>query len=149
MTREILISTEVFSLIWRNRLPGEESESEILLRLLSKPSEQEQIGVGNQAAGSADMDIVPASLRHAYWWEVVKFVLEKFGRPASLTEIYREVNNVCKGLNRPMPKEIEATIRGTLEDNSADSDRYKNVRNIFRMPHGKHSGVWALRSKNT
>ena len=34
--REISISTDVFSLIWASRLPGEESENDILLRLLSK-----------------------------------------------------------------------------------------------------------------
>ena len=34
--RQISISTDVFSLIWSNRLPKEESEDQILLRILSK-----------------------------------------------------------------------------------------------------------------
>jgi hypothetical protein len=90
---------------------------------------------------------IPTALRHAYWWQVVEFVLDKLGRPSSLSEIYRAVTAVCKDLDRRIPRELEATVRGTLEDNSSDSDRFKGVRDIFYMPDGKHSGVWALRKK--
>ena len=34
--RQIIVSTEVFSLLWAARQPGEESENDILLRVLSK-----------------------------------------------------------------------------------------------------------------
>jgi hypothetical protein len=86
-----------------------------------------------------------ASLGHAYWWQVVEYVMQTIGRPATLAEIYRGVAEVCRDHQRRMPQELEATVRGTLEDNSSDSDRYKRVRDIFCMPDGKHSGVWALR----
>jgi hypothetical protein len=146
--REISISTEVFSLIWSHRLPGEESENDILLRLLSDKT-RNYVGFesAKKPAEEFNMSAVPASLRQAYWWEVIEFVLEKIGRPASLTEIYRRVIALCKVIDRPMPEEIEATVRGTLEDNSSDSDRHKKVRDIFCMPEGKHSGIWALRHK--
>jgi hypothetical protein len=55
------------------------------------------------------------------------------------------VISICRLVDRHMPHEIEATVRGTLEDNSSDSDRYKGVRDIFCMPNGKHTGIWALR----
>ena len=145
--RQIPVSTKVFSLIWAARDPGEESENDILLRLLSgQPPKPNRAPV--ESLKESNMS-VPASLRHAYWWEVVEFVLEKIGHPASLSEIYRAVTAVCRALDRRMPQEIEATVRGTLEDNSSDSDRYKNVRDIFCMPEGKHSGVWALRPKKS
>lgn len=147
--RQIPISTDVFSLIWSNRLPGEESENDILLRLLSKEIPKESEIIKKQPLEELNMSSVPVNLRHGYWWEVIEFVLEKIGRPASLTEIYRGVISVSKTLDKPMPREIEATVRGTLEDNSADSDRYKKVRDIFCMPEGKHSGVWALRGKTS
>jgi hypothetical protein len=146
--REIFVSTEVFSLIWSKRLPGEESENDILLRLLSNETlENLGIEVVKQPVEELVMSTIPASLRHAYWWEVLEFVLEKLGRPAGLNEIYRGVASVCNALGKPMPDAIEATIRGTLEDNSSDSDRFKHVRDIFCMPEGKHSGIWALRRK--
>jgi hypothetical protein len=67
--------------------------------------------------------------------------------PSSLSEIYRGVTIVCRDLDRRMPQELEATVRGTLEDNSSDSERFKGVRDIFCMPQGKHAGVWSLRRR--
>jgi hypothetical protein len=57
------------------------------------------------------------------------------------------VTIVCRDLDRRMPQELEATVRGTLEDNSSDSERFKGVRDIFCMPQGKHAGVWSLRRR--
>jgi hypothetical protein len=140
--RQIEVSTEVFGLIWAARQPGEETESDILLRILSKKST-----VIEPVRESKKMSQHSMSLGHAYWWQVVEHIMQGIGRPASLAEIYRAVAEVCKENNRRMPQELEATVRGTLEDNSSDSDRYKKVRDIFCMPEGKHTGIWALRSK--
>jgi hypothetical protein len=140
--RQIEVSTDVFGLIWAARQPGEESENEILLRILSKNP-----AAIDPAKESKKMSQGSVSLGHAYWWQVVEYVMEQIGRPAPLAEIYRAVADVCRENNRRMPRELEATVRGTLEDNSSDSDRYKKVRDIFCMPDGKHIGVWALRRK--
>jgi hypothetical protein len=150
--RQISVSTEVYSLIWGARLPGEESEDEILLRLLSSPKpslpKASNFQPNPQESKMSGVNLsMPTSLHHAYWWQVVEFVLEQLGRPSSLSEIYRGVVAVCEACDRRMPQEIEATVRGTLEDNSSDSDRFKHVRDIFCMPEGKHTGVWALRRK--
>lgn len=195
--RQITVSTDVFSLLWAARQPGEESENDILLRLLSdtpelpaasqaeqgllsgKPpeppassqadalkvayaaralkaehgllSDTPEPPAAEQAAQgpsiSARSHAVPPSLRHAYWWQIVEYVLKKLGRPSSLSEIYRGVTTVCRDLDRRMPQELEATVRGTLEDNSSDSERFKGVRDIFCMPRGKHAGVWSLRQR--
>jgi hypothetical protein len=141
--RQIIVSTEVFSLLWAARQPGEESENDILLRVLSKVPSPVDESVGEPKK----MNQLAQSLSHAYWWQVIEYALENIGRPATLAEIYRAVAAVCRDSNRRMPQELEATVRGTLEDNSSDSDRFKRVRDIFCMPEGKHTGVWALRSK--
>ena len=140
--RQIEVSTDVFGLIWAARQSGEESENEILLRILSKISTEIK-----PVKEPKKMSQGSVSLGHAYWWQVVEYVMEQIGKPAPLAEIYRSVADVCRENNRRMPQELEATVRGTLEDNSSDSDRYKKVRDIFCMPEGKHTGVWALRRK--
>ncbi len=141
--RQISVSTEVFSLIWAARKPGEESENDILLRILSKKETEKPKEPKMNATGLSDL----AAMRDAYWWQVVQCAMERLGRPSSLSEIYGAVKAVCETSGKRMPQELEATVRGTLEDNSSDSDRFKGVRDIFCMPDGKHTGVWALRRR--
>jgi hypothetical protein len=148
--RQIAVDTETFSLIWGARQPGEENENEIIFRVFSrKPSEETPMNTVHESPvfkpALQERRGPEASLRNAYWWQIVSHALERLGKPSSLSAIYKEVISTCKNCDRRMPTEIEATVRGTLEDNSSDSERYKKVRDVFYMPEGPGAGVWGLR----
>lgn len=80
------------------------------------------------------------------WFEVVERALINLRGKAHLLKIEAEVTNICKQMRKKIPKELGATIRGTLEDNSSDSERYKGVRDIFYSVEGRGSGIWGLRN---
>lgn len=142
--RTISITTEVFSMIWANRIDGEESENTILLRLLK--SRNTLAAIDATPIKFERTKDVPSHLRDASWWKVIKHVLErKPNHEASLGEIYKGVKDICEAVGRKAPG--DATIRGTLENNSSDSDKHTGVRNVFCMPKGKGAGVWGLRKK--
>ncbi len=148
--RQIAIDTETFSLIWAARRPGEESENEIISRVFKQKNASGTLvdSSGDKAmtkSATAVRHRHVANLRDAYWWQVVQHALEGLGKPSSLSDIYKAVIAISKDCDRKMPTEIEATVRGTLEDNSSDSERYKQVRDVFSMPEGTGAGVWGLR----
>ena len=65
---QIFVSTDVFSLIWSARQPGEESESDILVRVLSKKSGTAAGIVKQKESKVIDLDAaIPSRLRDAYW----------------------------------------------------------------------------------
>jgi hypothetical protein len=84
---------------------------------------------------------------HSSWWEVVYTAIENLGGEDQLDYIYKEVERICRNLNKRMPKELEATVRGTLEDNCAESHRYKNVRDVFAMTKGRGQGTWGIKRR--
>jgi len=148
--RSIEITTEVFAMIRSQRRPGEEAESDILLRILRDievPQEHSLCSTPSPPESPLNLMRLSADnkLMHASWWEVVDQCLLNIGGEGNLSELYREFRSVCTQLGRPIPQEWEATIRGTLEDNSSDSHRWKKVRDVFCMPRGKHVGYWARR----
>ena len=156
--REICISTEVFAQIWSRRKDGEESEDEILRRLLAdigekSPNSLDEISdhyLDQKEITSMQSVSVRKSSRfdvdaHSAWWEVVYSALKKLGGEASLHYIYKEVELLCKSVGKKLPRDIGATVRGTLEDNCAQSDRYKAIRDVFGMPYGKGKGIWNLK----
>jgi hypothetical protein len=148
--RQIAVDTDTFSLIWAARIPGEESENEIIARIFKQISVTKTLvdsdgQVPAATPASAVNSRQSANLRDAYWWQVVHHALEGLGRPSSLSDIYKSVVRICRECGRKMPTEIKATVRGTLEDNSSDSERFKKVRDVFCMPEGPGAGVWGLR----
>jgi hypothetical protein len=84
-------------------------------------------------------------LRNAKWWEIIQSALEELGGQASLAKIYDRTVEIAKAAGRDIPHHIESVVRGTLEDNSAQSERHKRVRDIFYMPEGRGAGIWALK----
>ena len=154
--RQISISTDVFSLIWSNRLPKEESEDQILLRILSKVrsphiSLKTPSAVPPLTIGSIDLESRTIQknedlqkIKSGKWWQVIKLALEQLGGQATLSEIYKKVKILCEDAGRHIPKAFEETIRGTLEDNCGESGRYKRVRDEFCMPMGRGKGIWSL-----
>ncbi len=81
------------------------------------------------------------------WSEDIELALTNLGGIASLSDIYDEVKKVREG---PYPESFKATIRGTIENNSSDSAKFKG-NDLFFSVKGLGSGVWGLRSyvKNT
>ena len=78
----------------------------------------------------------------ATWSEDIEVAMENLGGIASLSDIYAEVKKVREG---PYPSSFTATIRGTIENNSSDSAKFKG-NDIFFSVKGLGSGVWGLRS---
>lgn len=144
--RMIEVSTRVFSAIWAARLENEENENTILERLLLPTKRGKSPSSLSSAAAPVPVAARAGSLpAHAAWWEVVHAALGRIGGEGSLSNIYSEVRRLCEEIGKRMPRTLEETVRGTLEDNSADSERHKFVRDVFSMPRGKNAGYWAIR----
>ncbi len=81
------------------------------------------------------------------WSEDIEIALTNLGGIATLSDIYDEVKKVREG---PYPESFTAIIRGTIEDNSFDSAKFKG-NDLFFSVKGLGLGVWGLRSyiKNT
>ncbi|MBZ9940342.1 hypothetical protein LB533_04410 [Mesorhizobium sp. BR1-1-13] len=144
--RTIDVSVDVFALIWSRRQDGEETEDQILRRILAggmreNPPNRE---VGARHVITSTNSGVTANSK---WWEVIEYSLVRLGGESSLGEIYKTVEQISNEIGKRTPPSLEAAIRGTLEDNSSDSDRYKEVRDVFAMPRGKHAGYWSLRNR--
>jgi len=75
------------------------------------------------------------------WREDIKIALRNIGGSGSLSEIYAEIKEIRKSLTT----QWEATVRGTLEDNSSDSRKFKGSNDDFFSVEGLGSGVWGLR----
>ena len=84
--RAIEVDTEVFSKIWAHRLEGEESENEILRRLLgspAKPSPQRQAREDRMKDFETYIGI-EAGRRRIRWRDDVKRALDELGGKAPL-----------------------------------------------------------------
>jgi hypothetical protein len=81
----------------------------------------------------------------ATWRDDVREGLKRLGGRASLQAIYKEVEAVRRAGGRSIPRTFDAVVRKTLEENSTDSEAYRDGPNLFWMPEGKGAGVWALR----
>lgn len=79
------------------------------------------------------------------WRDDVGEALRQLGGRSSLGKIYNEVENLRKKAGRSVPRNLDAVVRSTLEDNSSDSQAYKGRFNWFYMPEGRGAGIWALR----
>ena len=78
----------------------------------------------------------------ATWSTDIVTSLTNLGGVASLEEIYNETRNVRLD---PHPQSLTAIIRGTIEDNSSDSAKFKGS-DLFFSAKGIGSGIWGLRS---
>ena len=76
------------------------------------------------------------------WAEDIEAALANLGGIGTLSEIYDEVKKVRKG---PYPKSFTAIIRGTIENHSSDSAKFRG-NDLFFSVKGLGSGVWGLQS---
>lgn len=135
--RTIDVSTDVFSAIWRHRIDGEETEDEILRRIL----------VSKGTAGKRSKITEGRSRERAkvLWRDDVRMALERLGGSAPLESIYRTVKEIRLGEGRRIPASIDAIIRRELEYNSSDSESYTKKNDWFYSVDGIGAGVWGLR----
>ena len=136
--RTIEISTDVFSLIWAARQAGEETEDDILKRVLaSEPTKAEppkRSKVEHNTKG-----------KRVLWRDDIVDALRRLGGEADLHEIYRKVTDIRQKEGRSLPPSVDAVIRRELENNSSDSESFTGHRNLFRSVNGIGGGRWALR----
>jgi len=78
----------------------------------------------------------------AKWVDDIVTALANLGGVAPLADIYQEVRQVRPS---PHPESLTAIVRGTIEDHSSDSARYKG-KDLFFSVKGLGSGVWGLSS---
>ncbi|WP_430437526.1 hypothetical protein [Oceanibaculum nanhaiense] len=131
--KQISVSTDVFAKIWAERLPGEETESDILSRLLSeRPSEPLRA-------------IRPWPSKKETWRELIAIALSELGGSAHLSQIYKKTEELAVSRKRELPKSFEAIVRKEIESNSSDSQYYQGRYDLFRSIDGIGSGNWSLR----
>jgi len=169
--RSINVETSVFALIWALREGGEESENEILFRvlsdynsikdsltkssmtetektrLISKPLHQRSHSLESLEAKSSK--ITPnqtfdreTPMGKIRWVDDVFEAIRRLGGSATLHSIYKEVEEIRRKAGRSVPKTLDATIRRTLEDHSSDSANYRGT-DLFA---NTGRGEWAIRN---
>ncbi len=137
--RTIEISTDVFSLIWAKRQPGEENEDQILKRVLGSPHAKPQIITERKQSSPKSKG------KKVLWRDDIVDALGRLGGEADLHEIYRTVTDIRQKAGRSLPASVDAVIRRELENNSSDSESFTGHRNLFRSVNGIGGGRWALR----
>ena len=136
--RTIEISTDVFSLIWAARQAGEETEDDILKRVLaSEPPKAEPPKWSKVESNTKGKRVL--------WRDDIVDALRRLGGEADLHEIYRKVTDIRQKEGRSLPPSVDAVIRRELENNSSDSESFTGHRNLFRSVNGIGGGRWALR----
>jgi hypothetical protein len=143
--RTVELDTDVFAKIWAHRLEGEETENEILRRLLG-PARQERGRGGVERPRAEPLRASPIRGR-AKWRDDVMQALTELGGTAPLGDIYMRVRSIRRAAGRSLPPSTEAVIRRELENNSSDSDSFTRERDWFAMPHGKGAGIWSIRNR--
>lgn len=153
MMRQIEVSANVFSIIWKARIDGEENEDQILLRLLtdsdlyipkSQTKKQPRNTILNQKNDDGDLKITGNHRRKIRWVDDIYETLQNLGGTARLSKIYYEVVKVRKTAGRSVPKAVNGTIRRTLEDHCRASANFRGVE-LFEMPEGHGAGLWAIK----
>lgn len=168
--RSIHVETNVFALIWALRKDGEESENEILSRVLPdyvsiKDSEAKGLATEStetssssesfqQLTGSSESLEVKSSemtpgrtfekethMGKIRWVDDVLEAIRRLGGSATLHSIYKEVEMIRRTGGRSVPKSLDATIRRTLEDHSSDSANYRGTDLFANVGRGE----WAIR----
>ncbi len=173
--RNIEINTDVFALIWANRLPNEDSENEILLRILQEthydrssrtsdpirepslhspsrdsPQTQRSSGVRSEVNNSPrtlfkPSKVIKPSIGKIRWVDDVHDALQNLGGRASLHSIYKKVQSRRSSGGRSTPKTLEAIVRRTLEEHSTDSMNFTRNQSSPDLFANPARGEWALR----
>jgi hypothetical protein len=142
--RTVQLDTDVFAKIWAHRTEGEETENEILRRLLGSARQERALDAGAKRP-SVPVGVPPTRGR-IRWRDDVMQALVDLGGAATLDEIYRKVRSIRRAAGRSLPPSTDAVIRRELENNSSDSEAFTRERDWFEMPQGKGAGIWSIRT---
>ena len=137
------MDTEVFARIWSHRREGEETENQILHRLLGGSRSTAPEKAPNT---TPEMTLQVDPTPRARWRDDVRTALEELGGTAPLADIYAMVRGIRRRAGRSLPPTTDDIIRRELENNSSDSHAYTGKRDWFTLARGKGAGVWSLRS---
>lgn len=81
----------------------------------------------------------------ASWKEDIIKALQNLGGEAALNQIYEEVSKIRPDSASVSYKSFTAIVRGTIENNSADSAKFKESReNTFYSVNGVGKGYWGI-----
>jgi HNH endonuclease len=78
----------------------------------------------------------------ATWLDDISTALDNLGGEANYEAIYAEVRRIR---GEALPSSWKDMVRGTIEDNSSDSAKFKG-KDLFYSVNGLGNGVWGLRS---
>jgi len=81
----------------------------------------------------------------ATWRDDVVEAVKELGGQGYLDQIYASTEKIRRGAGRSIPVSFEAVVRRTLEENSSDSESYKDLYDLFYMVEGRGAGKWGLR----
>jgi len=149
--RTIEIDTDVFALIWAERKPLEETENEILKRVLEEKRVAGDVttlssqpileGKTSNSHLNSKHERKEISMGKIRWVDDVRFALQSLGGQGTLHNIYKRVEKRRQEGGRSTPKTLEAIIRRTLEDHSSDSANFRGV-DLFQL---LGRGEWGIR----
>ena len=144
--RTIEIETSVFAAIWSARRDDEETENDILKRLLYEVTEERRLTPSidpsslSERGHRARKDVVLEG--KVRWIDDVKFAFEELGGRAFLDQIYLQVREQRRMAGRSLPRSLEAIVRRSIEEQSSDSEAFKGNEDLFEHI---SRGEWALR----
>jgi hypothetical protein len=140
--RQISVSVDTFAQIWAARLPGENSEDQILARVLHQDHSIQKSAVPEAIADAAQQGLkdLPPNKK---WTDLLIWTLRRHGGCASLSEIYQTSRRGRLALGFRVTRHHDDSARECLESHCRDSKKFKGTE-LFWMPEGKGAGVWAL-----
>lgn len=146
--REISIGIETFAEIWKQRRDGENSEDDVLKRLLGlsegpnvKAPTPKDVPKGDEKPMMA-ADLPPSKK----WSDLLVWTLRKLGGRAHLSDIYRVSRMGRKALGFATTLHHDDSARECLESHCSESKKFRGKEDLFFMPEGKGAGIWALRN---
>lgn len=138
--RQIDVEIDVFSMIWTERLPGENSENEVLRRILLE-RKSPQLDTKMEPEGPEVIQTATREVGKVRWIDDVVSAFEALGGEASLEQIYKQVRSQRIKGNRSRPKSLDAIVRRSIEEQSSDSESHKGPDLFVHVDRG----VWKLR----
>jgi hypothetical protein len=146
MIRTIELHVDTFAELWKQRRPEENSEDQIIRRLLNMMEETYEPSDAIRAASEASLGIGSSDLPPSKQWKpLLVWTLQKLGGRASLADIYRVSREGRRALGYRTTPNHDASARECLESHCLESEKYRQRENLFCMPEGKGAGIWALR----
>jgi hypothetical protein len=141
-TRQIDVSVDTFAQIWAARLPGENTEDQILARILQQDHSIQKSAVPEAVADAAQqgLDDLPPTKK---WTDLLAWTLRRHGGRATLSEIYKTSRRGRLALGFRVTLRHDDSARECLESHCRESRKFKGTE-LFWMPEGKGAGVWAL-----